>query len=205
MKKFFIGSTLILVSAVALTLSGCSEQGASKQELIAIYNDFAKKSPPALGEGIYPLTANFSTIDKGKEGKAQSLVDVGFLNSVRKKSTSKSSHDSVTDNIVTYDLTEEGKKQYISNVNGFAWGYNSALSASNLKIVTASGQKTAFVTLKTKIINIPEWAKQPVILANYPIVKETLDKNEFYFNAVYKLDNGKWSLIEVVQAPQPMQ
>jgi hypothetical protein len=185
---------------VTLAMSGCSDKSASKQEFIDIYNEFSKNSPPTIGEGVYPLTADFTTADKGKEGKAQALVDIGFLSPVNRKNSSKKEPDTLINSIVTFQITELGNKYYDRNVSGFVWGYNSAYSVSNVKLVTSSGQKTAYVTLKTKIINIPNWAKLPVIQANYPLVKESLNKNDFLFNAVYKQINNKWSMIEANQA-----
>jgi hypothetical protein len=186
----------IFVLLLTLNQLGCSDQNAAKQEFIAIYNEAVQKSPPALGEGVYPLTANFGGEDKGKDGLAQALVDVGLLKPDIKDSSAKPP-GSFANSIVTFHLTELGKKAYDDNVRGFAWGRHSAISATNIKTVNANGQKTAYVALKTKIIDIPDWAKQPAILAGYPVVKETLDKNEFRFNAVYKSTNNKWVLTEV--------
>lgn len=196
MKK--ITAKIILCSLIIFSslMSGCSDKSVSKEELIVIYNEFSKNAPPAIGEGEYPLTANFTTTDKGKDGKAQALVDVGFLKPVQGDNAPGKKPVTSTDNIVTFYLTDQGKRYYDSNVKGFAWGYHSAFSASKLKIATTNGQKTAFVTLKTKIVNIPDWAKKPEILANYPIVKGTLDNNEFLLNAVYRFYNGRWALVE---------
>jgi hypothetical protein len=179
------------------SLSGCADNKANKQEFIAVYNEYAKHSPPSLGEGVYPLTANFRTEDKGNEGKAKALVDIGFLRPDYKQKPSGSPPVTFADSIITFHLTELGGKYYNADVKGFSWGNHSAFSASNIKIVKNGGQKTAYVSLQTKIINIPDWARKSAILVNYPIVRETLDNNEFHFNAVYRLINNKWILAEV--------
>jgi hypothetical protein len=200
MKNVIVNVSICLLCMFIFSLAGCADNSANKQEFIAVYNEYSKHSPPALGEGVYPLTANFRTEDKGNEGKAQALVDIGFLRPDLKNSPSTNKPVTFADNIVTFHLTELGKKYYDTDVKGFSWGNHSAFSVSNFKILKSNGQKIAYVTLKTKIANIPDWAKQPIILANYPIVRETLNNNEFRFNAVYKLYNNRWLLAEVSEA-----
>ena len=197
MKQIITWLTFCSICVFVFNSLGCSDQNIPKQEFIAAYNEFAKNSPPALGEGVYPLTANFITDDNGKEGKAQALVFLGFLDPVSGNLSFNKQAYSFADKVVTFHLTDLGKKYFNNNVHGFTWGHHVAYSVTKSKIVITNGQKTAFVTLKTRIIDIPDWAKQPVILGNYPIVKEALDKNEFHFNVVYKLNNDKWLLTGV--------
>lgn len=200
MKKIIFQLAVCAIIYSAGILSGCSDKSISKEESIRIYNEFAFSAPPALGEGEYPLTANFSAEDKGKEAKAEALVNIGFLRPELKGDNTTGTPASFTDRTVTFHLTDLGRKYYNGNMYGFAWGRHSAFSASNIKTATASGQKIAYVTLKTKIIEIPDWAKQKLIVDNYPLVKEGLDSREYTINAVFKFTGNRWTLSEANQA-----
>ena len=191
MKQLIFKISVYAFTLTLFAVLGCSDQSASKQEFIAVYNEFATKTPSTLGEGTYPLTANFSTEDKGKEGMAQALVSLGFLSPVKQ---------SEKDKTITFQLTEIGKKYYDATAQGFVWGRQNATAVSNIRTLTVNGQEIAYVTLTTTVTDIPDWAKQPVILANYPIVKETLNKNEFHFNATYKRYNNRWLLADAAPA-----
>lgn len=186
---------LIAIFSSVLFQSSCSKDKLpTKSELIAAYNEFAKISPPTLGEGDYPLTANFSREDKGKEHLANALVEIGFI----QQQSSSSSDLTRNGNVKKYYLTKLGKENYDKNTRGFVWGHHSATDiikvAGPFKI---NNSKLLYVSIRTKIVNIPEWAYKPVILDNYPIVKSALNNNQFIFNATFKYIGDTWTLVEV--------
>lgn len=191
--------TFSFVTIMALCISACSNNvpTPSKPDLIAAYNDFAKISPPTLGEGDYPLTANFSKEDKGKEAAANALVEIGLIH---EQSDSRPGRvvSSDKDKVKTYVLTERGKQFYNPKAHGFVWGYHSATDiVDTTGPVKTNGTNFLYVSFKTTIIDIPDWAKKRVITDNYPVVKTALQKNEFTFKATFKLVGKLWTLVEV--------
>jgi len=195
--NYFIISAITLFMASFLSSCSNNEPLPSKSALIAAYNDFARISPPTLGEGDYPLTANFSREDKGKESLAKALVKIGFIEQESSKSDSKLSSEK--DDVKTYNLTARGKEAYDLRAHGFVWGYHNATNITRITGPTRKdGTDFLYVSFKTRIINIPEWAKTPIILDNYPIVKASIQKNEFTFHTTFKLVGKTWTMIEVV-------
>lgn len=197
--KYVIVSSVTVSLIVLLSACNSNIPMPSKAELIAAYNDFAKISPPTLGEGDYPLSANFSKEDKGKEALAKALVETGLIQEQNNSPADRRTLSSDNDNVKTYVLTARGKQFYNQQAHGFAWGRHTATDiVKTAGPVTQDGTRYLYVSFKTTIVDIPEWARNQVIVENYPVVKTALQKNEFTFKATFKLVDKLWTLVEVL-------
>lgn len=106
--------------------------------------------------------------------------------------------------IRSYDLTEEGKKYYKSdvahnlkgqNIGGFCFGRATVTEVSNFTEPSdALGQKISRVSFIYKVSGIPDWAKTPEIMtANSRLKKDVISESEgVKVTNIFLLTNKGW-------------
>jgi hypothetical protein len=218
-KIFFL-----LSLSLSLSISSCnSAKNPSKENFTQVINESIKDDSGAcLYNAYYPKRYDAYRLVKknDKELKAsQALERMGLLTSKKVDYTQQYSQSdprfafayilgSKKEIGQEFTLTEKGQKYATFEPDKTsAICYSRGAEVSRIMNFTEpadkDGQKVTFVTYRYKYKNIPEWAKDPDVMAEISTIKEVYDKKDSPFDPfgemqltrTFKLTNEGWMLV----------
>src|ERR1022692_1906483 len=173
-------SWTVAIGFLSLLAAGCNNGGNTDLNYKTAINDHFKAFPTCIWSQPKKFPVQAATSDDAKTEGYDALTQEGLLT---RTTGEKKVLIIASKQVNNYDLSEKGRTSWTPDSSqpgygNFCYGNREVTSIDNSTLGTnAAGAKTVDVTYHYKIVNVPDWAKSPVMKTAYPNMATALDAN----------------------------
>ena len=175
--KYTIG--WIVATVAAFMVVGCNTGANNDLNYRTAIDAHFKAYPACIWSQPKKFPVQAATSDDAKTEGYDALTQEALLN----RTTAEKKIIIVSRQVNNYDLSDKGRNTWTADSSqpgygNFCFGNREVTSIDNSTLGTNSaGAKTVDVTYHYKIVNVPDWAKSPVMKTAYPNMATALDAN----------------------------